>query len=141
MMPLAARPPAGSRAPPLSGDLIALWQFEDDYGNWADYTPEFNELLEYRFQTGADFFKHIPGDYVEFIYHFVPFIQENTETHRRRPMRRVFVHVQMLQVVQETRRICEVHNTQHHSTAAAHDRMDAIAAGDRRSRSSSRPRL
>jgi hypothetical protein len=123
--------------PPPAGCGIQ-WQVEGDWaGMWTDYEPEFSTLLEDHFQTQSqEKFIYRPKDTVIFHYYPCSYVQENTETQKRRAMRRVFVDL----VVQEWTakelmpRIKE-HNTKHHSLAASHTRT-----GGHRARSTSRTR-
>ena len=119
----------------LVDDLRPLWQVRDDWSNWVDYDKDFSDFLELSYQKGEQSVQCIPGKNVQFTYFLPSFVQQNDETKRRRPMRRVLIQSHMQDSLPEILKHCDEHNAKYHSLEESHKRT-----GTNRSRSTSRPR-
>ena len=118
----------------LGGDLQPQWQWQDDWGSWSDYDAAFNKTLEEAYQDGQESISHIPGKKIVFVYYLASFIQENTETRRRRTMRRMLIQRTMQLSLESIKKSCDEHNVIYHTLEHAHRRTRP----DARSRSGSR---
>ena len=96
-MAAAGAPSGGVRGPvyPLGDDFRPQWQCQDENGRWIDYDATFNTTLENAYQNGQESIRHMPGRVVEFVYYLAGFLHENTETQRRRVMRRMLIQGRM----------------------------------------------
>ena len=130
--------PSGSRRPieDLGADLRPLWQVQDEFGHWIDYNPDFNAILEKAYQVGEEVLRHTPGKAVEFVYYIASFVQENSETRRRRVMRRLLIQGRMQDSHAGIAAHCEQYNNEYHTLQESHRRTGRAA----RSRSASRAR-
>jgi hypothetical protein len=92
----AAPPPPAVPEYRKCGEWVVTWQVEaeDAKGTtvWRDYSEDFQELLEKKFQQSSGPFDHIPGKTVTFEYNIAEMYQKNEETNRKRLMRRCLVH-------------------------------------------------
>ena len=66
--------------------------------------------------------RHTPGKAVEFVYYIASFVQENSETMRRRVMRRLLIQGRMQDSHAEISKHCEEHNEAHHTLEDSHRR-------------------
>ena len=130
--------PSGSRRPieDLGADLRALWQVQDEFGHWIDYDPGFNASLEKAYQEGVEVIRHTPGKAVEFVFYILSFVHENSETRRRRVMRRLLIQGRMQDGHAGIVKHCEEYNNVYHALQESHRRQGRGA----RSRSGSRAR-
>ena len=120
----------------LGGDLQPQWQCQDEHGSWIDYDAAFNTTLENAYQDGQESIRHKPGKAVVFVYYLASFVQENTETLRRRTMRRMLIQRTMQLNLESIKKHCDAHNAANHTLEQANRRTRP----DARSRSVSRPR-
>ena len=115
--------------------MRALWQVQDEYEHWIDYAPDFNASLETAYQNGVELLRHTPGKAVEFVYYISSFVQENSETKRRRVMRRLLIQGRMQDGHAGIAKHCAEFNKEYHTLEQSHRRT-----GTNRSRSASRAR-
>jgi len=118
--------------------MYIVWQVRLDHG-WADYEPDFAHELERRHQAAnpAEWkFGHRPGQAVLFEYNVnYPMWQMNTETRRKRQVRRVFHPKEQHEAMEDERAAIEAENEAHHTLVECYARR-----GRRPSRSASRSR-
>jgi len=137
----AAKPPPPKpvvTSNPFKNGMYILWQVRLDHG-WADYEPDFAHELERHHQaanpTEWKFFSR-PGQAVLFEYHVnYPMYQMNTETRRKRQVRRVFHPKDQQEAMEDERAAIEAENESNHTLEACY-----VRRGKRPSRSASRSR-
>jgi len=126
---------------PRHGDHIVLWQCRTDFG-WIDYEPDFGCRLERHFQSANPddwVFQFRPGQAVLFEYSVnFPLWQRNTETRRKRQMRRVFQAAEEHERVEAERVAMKAENEAHHSLTACYARRNRPSRSASRSRSQAR---